>query len=179
MRMQRINLLNGWKSFPHGRTRTETNKNKSSYSKFLDALHSVTNCPRFSAGIFSVSVDNQQPISGKKRRTCLQCRRFLLYKKGVIFIRNISLTFWRADGIKDRGELFTGRNFLNWKFRTIQFWQQILPIWNAQHRQNPVAGHTCVSSNIMGFLITECRNFIPNKRNNIWAGVAGILGQNF
>ena len=97
MRMQSINLLNGWKSFPRGRTRTETNKNKSSYSKFLDALHSVTNCPRFSAGIFSVSVDNQQPILGKKRRTCLQCRRFLLYKKGVIFIRNISLTFWYVN----------------------------------------------------------------------------------
>ena len=30
----------------------------------------------------------------------------------------------------------------------IQFWQQILPIWNAQNRQNPVAGHTCLNSNM-------------------------------
>ena len=35
--------------------------------------------------------------------------------------------------------LLAYRNFLNWKFRTIQLWQQILPIWNAKHRQNPVA----------------------------------------
>ncbi|HBM47181.1 MAG TPA: hypothetical protein DD387_05090 [Lachnoclostridium sp.] len=26
-------------------------------------------------------------------------------------------------------------------------WQQILPIWNAKHRQNSVAGHACVNSN--------------------------------
>ena len=30
----------------------------------------------------------------------------------------------------------------------IQFWQQILPIWNAQNRQNPVAEHTCLNSNM-------------------------------
>jgi len=29
----------------------------------------------------------------------------------------------------------------------LQWWQQILPIWNAKHRQNPVAGHACVDGN--------------------------------
>ena len=29
----------------------------------------------------------------------------------------------------------------------IQFCLQILLIWNAKHRQNPVTGHTCVNSN--------------------------------
>ena len=28
----------------------------------------------------------------------------------------------------------------------MQFWQQILPIWNAKHRQNHVVGHACVNS---------------------------------
>ena len=39
--------------------------------------------------------------------------------------------------------LFTGRNFLNWKFRMIPLWSRILPIRNAKHRQNPVTvrGH--------------------------------------
>ena len=45
--------------------------------------------------------------------------------------------------LKPQVLLFTGRNFLNWKFRIIQLWPRILPIRNAEHRQNPVTvrGH--------------------------------------
>ena len=56
----------------------------------------------------------------------------------------------------------------------IQFWQQILPIWNAQNRQNPVAGHTCLNSNMQSAkfwlsLLTEYKKaYIMEKITYIW-----------
>ena len=55
----------------------------------------------------------------------------------------------------------------------IQFWQQILPIWNAQHRQNPVAGHTCVNSNMQSTkfllsLLTGYKKSVYNRANYIF-----------
>ena len=52
----------------------------------------------------------------------------------------------------------------------IQFWQQILPILNTQHRQNPVAGHTCVNSNMQSTkfllsLLTGYKKSVYNRAN--------------
>jgi len=51
---------------------------------------------------------------------------------------SFSQSAFRRTGTRSRlWLLFTGRHFLNWKCRMIQWWQQILPIWNAKCASRP------------------------------------------
>ena len=75
-------------------------------------------------------------------------------QKGILCQRRAKSLVLKRGDLPERGWsmmvlLCAGRDFLNWKSRTIQLWQRILPIWNAKHQQNQLLFAQGVDINMM------------------------------